>query len=782
LALLLYIAATVTLIALWRRWLQPISIGVSIILILLPLCFTGRALLTGRVYAPIDLPLMVEPLKDYAAEYGIERVHNGTLSDLYVQIIPWAAAVRHALRNGEWPLWNPYMLCGDILAAAAQPAVYDPFNALGLLIALPASVTFATTMTFFLCGLFAFSFARAIGSCTVGSLICAAGWMFSGNLAFFAGWPLARAWAYLPLVLFAVRLLVWEVNVRATIILTIAFVLLILAGHPESILHVVAIGAAYSLFEIFQRRERGRRAIVAAMLAGGTALLLCAIYLLPFLASAPETREHFIRTQVARDDFPTNKAIIGRRLANTFVPFWGGQPWRQNTTADYDPQTARVGSVLVAMTVLALVLARRRRETWFFAGLLLVSLCIAAEAPPFAHLLHEIPLFDMALNERFMFAASFAFCVLAAIGASSLTENHGQAPAICMALVAAALALLAMFLWPIQQERGVERSLMGLLTIVELLPLALLLVLFASTLRRRAIVVIAFALVLSQRYIEDGTIYPAIPSSAFYPTVPLLDYVRTHHGDEPARVVGWQWAMIPNMSAVFALDDPRGYEAMTFRRLFETYPLWSKPESASFNRVEDLSLPFLSMMNTRFAITSKDAKPPEGWRIVAEDRTCRVMENSRALPRAFIPQWIRYEQNDIEVLHGMAFETDFGNMGWIRAPEYEPHLIANGPGALRTRRNGRRFDIAATMMRDGWVVVSETAWNGWRAYVDGRRVRLHYANHAFLGVFVPAGSHTVRLEYWPEAFTRGRNITLVTLLALIALAVATRIRRPRQGL
>jgi hypothetical protein len=173
-ALLLYLVTTVALIAAWRRFVQPMSRTAAIVLILLPLCFTGRALLTGKTYAPVDLPFMSEPLNAYAAEFGVPKVHNGTLSDLYCQIIPWRSAVRTAFANGEWPLLNPFMLCGDILAAAAQPAPYDPFNLIGMLIPLAPSLTFAAAMTFFLAGFGAFVFMRSLGCGELASLVTAA--------------------------------------------------------------------------------------------------------------------------------------------------------------------------------------------------------------------------------------------------------------------------------------------------------------------------------------------------------------------------------------------------------------------------------------------------------------------------------------------------------------------------------------------------------------------------------------------------------------------------------
>jgi uncharacterized membrane protein YfhO len=76
------------------------------------------------------------------------------------------------------------------------------------------------------------------------------------------------------------------------------------------------------------------------------------------------------------------------------------------------------------------------------------------------------------------------------------------------------------------------------------------------------------------------------------------------------------------------------------------------------------------------------------------------------------------------------------------------------------------------MAKAGWVVVSETTWKGWRAYVDERRVRMQIANLAFLAVYVPAGKHIVRVVYWPESFVIGRAISLTTLIVLIVLPAA----------
>jgi len=114
-------------------------------------------------------------------------------------------------------------------------------------------------------------------------------------------------------------------------------------------------------------------------------------------------------------------------------------------------------------------------------------------------------------------------------------------------------------------------------------------------------------------------------------------------------------------------------------------------------------------------------------------------------------------------------------MAWIEAREYPPHQIANGPGQVTTRRARLGFDMDAQMDGDGWIVISQTAWKGWRAYVDGRRVEMKYANHAFLGLFVAAGRHHIRLSYLPDSFTHGRAISFATLALLIVIGLTRRV-------
>src|SRR2546423_418231 len=161
--LILYIVTAAALLWLADRFVGPLSRGSAIVLFLLPLAFTGPALFSGRVIAPIDHPFNTEPLRSMRAQYGIGDPHNGIVTDVYCAIMPWRAAVQWSFAHGQWPLWNPFILCGDILAATAQPAPYSPFTLIACLLPIAQSFTFTAVLTFFVAGLGAFLFARELG-------------------------------------------------------------------------------------------------------------------------------------------------------------------------------------------------------------------------------------------------------------------------------------------------------------------------------------------------------------------------------------------------------------------------------------------------------------------------------------------------------------------------------------------------------------------------------------------------------------------------------------------
>jgi uncharacterized membrane protein YfhO len=84
------------------------------------------------------------------------------------------------------------------------------------------------------------------------------------------------------------------------------------------------------------------------------------------------------------------------------------------------------------------------------------------------------------------------------------------------------------------------------------------------------------------------------------------------------------------------------------------------------------------------------------------------------------------------------------------------------------------------MQSDGWVVVTEPAWPGWRAStVGGGPLEVAIADHTFLALRAPAGRHAITLEWRPRTFALGAWLSAAGVVGLMVL-VATR-RQPLHG-
>jgi Bacterial membrane protein YfhO len=278
-------------------------------------------------------------------------------------------------------------------------------------------------------------------------------------------------------------------------------------------------------------------------------------------------------------------------------------------------------------------------------------------------------------------------------------------------------------------------------------------------------------LIVAQRALAEIDTFATFPAKSAYPRVALFEPLQSVKA--PFRIVGTGLTLPPSANVFYDLEDPRGYEALTLEEFQRTWKLWSRTHEIWFNRVDGLTPPFLSFLNVRFALQPADAVIPEGWQSVREDRGTRLVENLRAADRVFVPRRVQATRaTAVEIVDRMAPIGDFRDLALIttRAKTDAP---VNGPGTivLRDYSPGGEYRFEAGMQSAGWVVISECAWKGWRATIDGKRVPLHRANAAFLGVFVPAGRHSVHLRYLPGSFVLGRAISFATLGAIVVFAL-----------
>jgi hypothetical protein len=284
----------------------------------------------------------------------------------------------------------------------------------------------------------------------------------------------------------------------------------------------------------------------------------------------------------------------------------------------------------------------------------------------------------------------------------------------------------------------------------------------------------ALVLLVGQRFLEMRGTYPTLPASTLAPQLSTLAALPL--GSDPARIVAQKDVFRPNATALYGLEDVRGYESLVLDRFAETFPLWSRPQAASFNRVDDLASarPFLSLLNVRYAIGAPADPVPEGWREQARGPEMALFANPGALPRVFIPRGLRRILEPAGRLTAMAAERDFAATAFLGGAGAAEER--NGEARLRVREAGPDLVVEASVSARALVATSLSDWPGWIAESDGRALRLETVNHAFVGFWLEPGEHRVRLVYRPASWTLG--LAAFAAGCLLTLVLAASRRRP----
>jgi hypothetical protein len=804
---LIYAAAAAAAVWLASRFAGPLSLRAGVFLAAAPLLFTGAAMLRGGIYGPADLYYGHDPWRRVAAEHGVTGIANPILSDLAFANIPWRVAVREALVNGRFPFWNRFVLGGNPLLGAAQAGVFHPATWLGIFLPVALSWTFSCTFTIFLSLLCAAVFFLDFRLSTIPALVGAVAWGFSTYLLFWNGWSVGPAVASFPLLLLGLRRMASDGENGVG--LTVAALLLSFAGgHPETFFHCVAAGAVYFVWELAGVEPRPRaphtahhtpnrfaRPLRSAAVAGVLAFLFAGPQLFPLVEAIRHSAEYRARRAVVASG-PSSQSVgaeeAAARLLPAVLPFahgiYGRSPVQSERNDGSGMPLAYGGAVLFPLAALGLLRARRRgqaphpaplpggegeeRGRSIFLGFLVAGLLFGASAPGLIDVVTRLPLFSLALNYRLVFLGALGLAGLAAFGTDRICRDESSRALAIASGATLAILLAAFFLSRgIFQERGLPDSFTRSSFVWEIAPVTLLAaaaVFFSRN--RRAILFSVSLLLLAQRFGEMGGVYPTLPADVF---APPLSELAGLPADGPARVVAAGDVFHPNGAALYGLEDARGYESLVLDRFADTFPLWSKPQFASFNRVDDLASPFLSFLNVRFAIAPPDAPAPPFWQERLRGRDMAVFENPRALPRAFAPKTIRFESNPSRALAAMAIASDFTEIAWVRAEEIGERR--NGPAEISTREVGPDLLVTVSAPARVFIATSLPDWPGWTAESGGTAIRLVTVDHAFVGFWLDLGRKTVRLRYRPASFSYGLASFAIGLA--IAAAIGFRMRR-----
>jgi hypothetical protein len=719
---------------------------------------------------------------------------NPVLSDQTREFLAFFHVARESLQQNEFPLWNPYIMGGNPLLANSQSALLFPLNWSFYFLPLYLGFTVSALLKMFIASLATYAFARKISLSHLSAILAGTIYTFSIFNVFWLNHPHTNVTIFFPLLLLLAEKIKDRPTLSSMAILGLTVGIQFLGGHVEIAFHVAVAVTLFFLFRLIEYRK-DRRALLLRLktFVGGYTLgfFLAGVLLLPFLEFLSQSATWQVRSD--KNPFSLDPmGLISMILSNFFInPAW---PFDLSV---YHSLSLYAGICPLILSLVSLV-CLRQRMTVFFAGLSLFALLIVFRVPPFFSLLTSLPLFKQAPNFYMIFFYILSVSLLGGMGVDLMmaTEKDDAlrgrlkklliSTSFILPLLATGLILLVMktsFLFPVikgmeslsapvlgrvlyQMGSSLARS-MFFMGVTFILLVAACLIRWPKRLLGMLIVGITFF----DLFLAGEGWNPAIPVRWAQPLIPpAVHFLQQDKGIY--RVAGIGSVMVPNLATLCGLQDIRGYDVPVIDRYhtFFQKALKGRAEWWSYDlpKLSDGSLDFFSLMNVKYILSVEPLSHPLD---LVYDKEVKIYENPNVFPRCFLAHKIEVVQDGRMALERvMALGSELKSVVVIEGSF--PKSSAALPPSEKEKAVQERVQIVEYKAREvkvdvetsspGFLILGDTYFPGWKAFVDGKRVPVYRADYLLKAVAMESGNHRVVFLYQPLSFHIGLGLTIIS--------------------
>ena len=711
------------------------------------------------------------------------------IRDYSIFAYPLAHYHRECFWQGEIPLWNPYHNLGIPFLAQWSTLVLYPGSLIYLLLPLPWSLGVFCLVHLWFGGFGMFLLARKWTGSPFAAAIAGLSFALSGFALNCLMWPAFLAsLMWMPWVVWLVTES-WQGDRRKFMWAALAGASQMMTGAPEVIFLTWVLLGVLWLKEVLRPAEGTTRPILRFPLVVIIVAGLSAAQLLPFF-------DFLAESQRSAGYAGSTWSMPKWGWANFLVPlfrfyrapngvfFQFGQDW---TSSYY----AGVGVLLLAL--LAIIFIRNARVLLLF-GLTVATILLAFGENTFVYpLVRKLapPLGFMRFPVKFVLFAAFSLPLLAAFGAKLLAEAiddarrnqsgaRQQALQRCLIAISSVLTILVVAVLvynranPLEGENTRAVLLSGLSRII-----ILVLIVFAwlglnsaqertKRLSRAAFLILFILDPLSHAPSQNPRVPPPVYARGLslekmQPPPKLGEsramMTRQTHDSLYGRMlanpqqdfVGRRLALFGNTSLIDRIPNVDGFYSLYLRQPRELWSaLFFNPDTNATAGLADLLGVSLVSHPTEFLGWTQRGNPlpmiTAGQRPVflSHDQTLAAMASTNFNPREIVYLDESLKRN-VAILEGTRATVS---------------NLTVGSDSISARVNAAE---------DSWVLVGQSFTPKWKAYINKTETRIWQVNHALQAIQVPAGTHSVRLNYHDRAFLIGVAISLFSLLLVIGI-------------
>jgi hypothetical protein len=246
---------------------------------------------------------------------------------------------------------------------------------------------------------------------------------------------------------------------------------------------------------------------------------------------------------------------------------------------------------------------------------------------------------------------------------------------------------------------------------------------------------------------------------------------------------------LPSMNLLYRLHDIWGIDVIRVKRTDDLFRAFTSIPFISTTRLIDLyGVKYITSVtplegNPQFELIYARLEGLQGKREeLLKENTIKLYKNRNPFPRAWLAKG--FKVLDAKMILPMLTQKEFHPDREVLLEEtpLSPTSVSSRSG-LRPEGGGRgggevefisesnnRLELLAKSREDSLLVLSDTYYPGWKAFVNGKETKIYRADYAFRAIPLNAGVHRIEFVYDPTSFKLGALFSFLGLIGCVIMA------------
>jgi len=659
---------------------------------------------------------------------------------------PFKNFLSESLKSFSLPLWTKDIFNGFPIHAEGEGGFFYPLNLI-LFWILPSWVAFnySVILTFFLAGLFTYLYTRSLELSKTSAFMSAVTFMFSGFfVTHLIHLNMINVAMWLPLGFFFTEKYFRTNKFYYGLLVGIIFGMQILCGFPQLAYYSILATASYFIFRLFYKASEQKVNIKKQI----SVLVLILIIGIGLGAIQWIPTYEFVKFSSRQEGVNFNYANLAayriKDLIMFLKPNYFGSPVNatyNQPNSIYGENCAYIGFLSLLLAIIALILYWKNRYVKFFATTIFAIFTILLLKPVYRFLWQFFPGFNFfRMPHRLLIFVILSLSVLSGIGLEAIFKKKQ----IMLKSIVILLVIIDLFIFGIKYNPtyNVDKW---------------------------------FAKPETVKFLKKDTnmfrIFSLTPYSSIY------QYAKGWSGDADIYL-GYRELLYVNYNMVYHISSFAGNGSIFVKRTKDMLDILG--EKYFSQQREGVVIPLegariLGFQNVKYIISLVNLAG-EHFKLVKEISfypnwpNIKIYEN-----KVFNPRVIIVPNAKIATTEEKAKDMSFHDKETVILEEKLNHGSNSTKGSITKIEKYENTEaiINVKLTNDGFLVLNDTYYPGWKCFVDGKEEKILRANYLFRAVALKKGNHKVKFIYKPNSFEIGKNFTTMFLIIAIVLLLAT---------